>query len=141
MGRFFVEKMVVPALQALREPKEQVYLGLTLATVLVLLFGPGGVTTRSQATNTSGHYNTPKDVFAKDKGTTPVVPPGPKHLDPVYPLSDQWPRVEPEALKPNDFARAKPTTPVIEPGPKHLQPFQPSPEFKLQEEPKPAMSR
>ena len=51
MGRFFVEKVIVPALQALREPKEQVYLGLTLATVLVLLFGPGGVTTGSQATN------------------------------------------------------------------------------------------
>lgn len=139
MGRFFVEKMVVPALQALREPKEQVYLGLTLATVLVLLFGPGGVTTRSQA-NTPGSYTKSSSVFATANQNTSVVQPG-KSLNPVSPLTDQWPQVEPEAPKPNDFARAKPTTPVIEPGPKHLQPFQPSPEFKLQEEPKPAMSR
>ncbi len=56
MGRFVVEKVIVPALEALRDPKEQVYLGLTLATVLVLLFGPGGVTTGSQATNSPGSY-------------------------------------------------------------------------------------
>lgn len=141
MGRFVVEKVIVPALEALRDPKEQIWLGLTVATVLVLLFGPGGVTRGSQATNTSGHYKTSDDVFAKDKGTTPVVPPGPKPLKPVEPRPINLPQVEPEAPKPGDWAKAKPTTPIIEPGPKLPKPFQPSPEFKLQEEPKPAMSR
>lgn len=142
MGRFFVEKMVVPALQALREPKEQIYLGLTLATVLVLLFGPGGVTTRSQATNSPGYY-TPKGVFAQAKPNTPVVQPGPISIDPVDKRPINLLPVEPEApkLDEGDHAKAKPTTPVVEPGPKQPKPVGPLSEFKLQEEPKPAMPR
>lgn len=145
MGRFVVEKVIVPALEALRDPKEQVYLGLTLATVLVLLFGPGGVTTGSQATNAPGNYTgtSSNGVFAQAKPNTPVVQPGPISIDPVDKRPINLLPVEPEApkLDEGDHAKAKPTTPVVEPGPKQPKPVGPLSEFKLQEEPKPAMSR
>lgn len=137
MGRFVVEKVIVPALEALRDPKEQVYLGLTLATVLVLLFGPGGVTTGSQANNTPGSYK-PNGVFAKANPNTSVIQPGPKSLDPIDKRPINVLPVEPEAPKPGDWAKAKEKTTVVEPGKKHPKPVEPLSEFKLQEEPKPA---
>ncbi len=142
MGRSLVEKVIVPALEALRDPKEQVYLGLTLATLLVLLFGPGGVTTGSQA-NQPGIYTgtSSNGVFAQAKPNTSVVQPGPISLNPVDKRPINLPQVEPEAPMPYDPAKAKPTTPVIEPGPKQPKPVGPLSEFKLQEEPKPAMPR
>ncbi len=142
MGRSLVEKVIVPALEALKDKNEQMWLGVTVATLLVLLFGPGGVTTGSQATNTSGHYM-PTGVFAKANSNTSVVQPGPKSLDPVDKRPINLPQVEPEApmLDEGDPAKAKPTTPVVEPGPKQPKPVGPLSEFKLQEEPKPAMPR
>lgn len=139
MGRFFVEKMVVPALQALREPKEQIYLGLTLATVLVLLFGPGGVTTRSQANRPGSYTGTSStDVFAKAKPTTQVVQPDPKPHKPDIPLPDSLPTVEPEPPKLDNFAKAKPTTTVVEPEPKPHEAVVPLSDLQLLEEHTPA---
>lgn len=42
MRRPLVEHVLVPALRALQQPHEQIWLGVLLATVLVIVFGSGG---------------------------------------------------------------------------------------------------
>jgi len=42
MRRPLVEHVLVRALRALQQPHEQIRLGVLLATVLVIVFGPGG---------------------------------------------------------------------------------------------------
>lgn len=55
MRRPLVEHVLVPALRALQQPREQLWLGITLATVLVILFGPGG--NSSVPMNAPGSYH------------------------------------------------------------------------------------
>ena len=42
MRRLVVERVLIPALRVLQQPHEQMWLGITMATLLVIVFGPGG---------------------------------------------------------------------------------------------------
>jgi hypothetical protein len=121
MGRSLVEKVIVPALEALKDKNEQMWLGVTVATLLVLLFGPGGVTTGSQANNAAGHYtggpsNPPtssNNPHAVARGQKTVVQSSNEPISPSRTLPNQPPPVK-EPAKKDKFAVSSGTPHVIE---------------------------
>ena len=143
MGRFLVEKVIVPALEALRDPKRANLAWVDASHRAGVAVWPrrGDHREPGDTTHQVTTRNPSNGVFAKANPNTPVVQPGPKPLNPVDHGQSTCRKLNQKRQSKTNFAKAKPTTPVVEPGPKHPKPVQPLSEFKLQEEPKPAKSR
>lgn len=115
-------KLVYDALMALQNPREQMWLGVGLATLLVVLFGPGGPT--SQITSPGqgsyqkgGSVNVPQATghHAVYNGNSPPVTSPNKPVAPVEPL-DKSRMPEKPATPPKEewasFPSNSPSTPV-----------------------------
>jgi hypothetical protein len=102
MGRrWVVERVIVPAWRALQQPREQLWLGIALATLLAVVFGPTGCNPTGHSNPTAGgatapgSYQRPQPPFAMMGGTPqkPQVHPPSRSLDQGQ-LPDEPPPVE-----------------------------------------------
>lgn len=77
MRRLVVERVLIPALRVLQQPHEQMWLGITLATLLVIVFGPGG--NSSVPMNAPGSYHSAANAppFATTQATVKKAEPHP----------------------------------------------------------------
>lgn len=93
MSAQVARQWVYDALSALQNPREQVWLGVGLATVLVVIFAPGGLTSHTPSPGQGsyqkgGSVNVPQatDPHAAYSGNSPPAASLTKPVAPVEPL-------------------------------------------------------
>lgn len=100
MRRIVVERVILPMLRALHQPLEQLWVGITLVTLFVMLFvhNRSGTNTGNSSVNTQGNYRSPSNLsqVATIHPTSPSTQPIttsrtleniklPKEIEPIQP--------------------------------------------------------